>query len=262
MKRGNFIIELNKPWEDEAYGYETFSKGDIIYNTLRYIIDNEDKSEWAYKAFEACADLLIRRRRWPDEDNHERDAGNRLRWWWSRTLYKLKITKNVMYGPQSRMSRDPFVYLYCAAVFLEREQFIKAITIPWHINRPDIWIWRRRLIKDNRKEFVRRLDYYKSLAYTMNYERHHLDRDKVMEVLDKIRTPLSARNRKEVMEWRGELADAICSLAVPTITEGEIVDCFAEWSNNEGLTSAQEWVVEEDYPKIAKAIYKQLTKEE
>jgi len=41
-------------------------KSDLIFNTCYKILRDQDKSEWAYNAIEACADLLLKGQRWPD----------------------------------------------------------------------------------------------------------------------------------------------------------------------------------------------------
>jgi hypothetical protein len=68
-----------------------------------------------------------------------------------------------------------------------------------------------------------------------------LDREKVMEIFDNMRSGLSLRSREEVIKWREEITDAICSLPSEQPKQGlndeEIVNIWVKNSEpyNEGI---------------------------
>ena len=70
---------------------------------------------------------------------------------------------------QKRMSRDPFILFYTASIFLRVPEKIEYVTMPLYCYSPHTWKWRRRLIKDDRGEFVIRLGYFRAMAITMKY---------------------------------------------------------------------------------------------
>jgi hypothetical protein len=51
-----------------------------------------------------------------------------------------------------------------------------------------------------------------------------LNREKVMDIFDNMRSGLSLRSREEVIKWREEITDAICSLSLPTLEEIKLKD--------------------------------------
>lgn len=158
-------------WSQRQYGQNSLEKGDMIYCTMRKIIDEDDKSEWAYNALTICADLLLMEKRWPDSLNHELDAKN---------FIEAKITGR--YRSQRNMTRDPYILFYACCVHLNRLQFIEEVRIPWHLYSRRTWVWRKVLIDDfrfqflkyvklelkaitsHKKEFTRQLVYYRTKA--------------------------------------------------------------------------------------------------
>jgi len=66
------------------------------------------------------------------------------------------------------MVRDSFIALYTACVFLDRKQFIDAVPMPWYLYSPEVWRWRRRLIKDERIDYKRRLGWLRAKAVVMD----------------------------------------------------------------------------------------------
>lgn len=135
----------------------TQGNGDLLYNTFRMIIATEDKSEWAYRAFEACFDCLAHGERWPDS---------------------MSVFVTTTNHRQDQLTRDPFILGYACAVYLDRKQFIESVPIPWYLYRPEVWAWRRALLgKRNcypfwrwltphkRHEYVKALDRYMNWAY-------------------------------------------------------------------------------------------------
>lgn len=165
-KKNGLYIHNAHQWQVDKYDQDVMSKGDCIYNTCRKIIDEQDRSEWAYNALEICADLLKQNKRWPDWMNHERDTKNRIEWWWSKLLWNLDLIKTQKYRPQSSLTRDPFIYFYTACVVLDRKEWIEDVEIPWWLYRPNTWRWRKYLItgKGYKKDYVILLDYYRALA--------------------------------------------------------------------------------------------------
>jgi len=171
-KEGYFWIDPSQPWDIELYGKVTNNKFDLIFNTCDKIIMDNDTSEWAHGALYNCAELLRNRRRWPYYMDQEGDPKTRLWWRLSRLLYWLYLIGPVkVYGHPKRMSRDPFINFFTTCTLLDQMHHIKNITIPWWLYRPNTWRWIRRLIKDNRKDYVKRLDYLRAKAIVLNTER-------------------------------------------------------------------------------------------
>lgn len=163
-KEGHFYRGPQKDWEYFLYGFNPRGLGDLIYNTLRKIIETNDKSHWAYSAFQECADLLVYGKRWPDELNPPNIPGKEP------------------YRSQFSVTRDPFIALWACAIHLNRKQFIKAKP-PRKLYSPEVWAWRRALlgkrncykffrrITPGRRNFVKALDDLMWNAYKKNRER-------------------------------------------------------------------------------------------
>jgi len=177
-------VEDAKPWQLEQFRQDGKAKGDIIYNTCRKIIDDDDrlaviKTPWYYNALSICADLLLRRVRWPDEFNHPNDAKNIFQYWISKWRYDCGLSSWRLMRPQTNMTRDPFIYFYALCVHLDRLQFIEVVTIPLHLFRLKTWLWRKALItgkrnklyewletsKDHKLEYAQLLKHYRMKAY-------------------------------------------------------------------------------------------------
>lgn len=156
--------------------------GDLIFNTLSKIVEDEDTSKWAFYSWLSCAGLLMDRKRWPNEFNAGTEAWNR--WVWYPYIWITKRNKRKWTRPQSDMTRDPYhTFGDCYAhLYGTQEEFFnpwmknvfKMVKIPWYVFRLDTWIWRRRLIKDNSPHYVKRLRMIKSRAkynwFKKNYE--------------------------------------------------------------------------------------------
>ena len=170
-----FWVDPSQPWDVVWYGMVTDNKFDLIFNTCDKIYRDKDKSEWAYKALEECAALLSYEVRWPYFMNHDKDPKTRIGWRLRRLAHWLYLVGPVhVYGHSKRMSRDPYTAFYTLCEFLDRTHHIKNIKPPRYLYRPGFWIWRSRLIKDNRKEYQKRLDALKGAATAMNYNRNEL----------------------------------------------------------------------------------------
>lgn len=191
FKDGNFWRKAGEPWEKTLRGIYTHGLGDLIYNTLSKIVDDNDTSDWAYDALDACYNLLLCGQRWPDRLNGI-ESKNYLHWRWSRVVYKVahqrgnkwsylngfgKIVvklgyKNVQkYRPQGNMTRDPFAAFDAACLHLGMSQLIEFVPIPLHLYTPQVWKNRNRLINDDRPQWIQRLGYYRAIAAKLEYER-------------------------------------------------------------------------------------------
>jgi len=167
--------------------------GDLIFNTMTKVTYDKDKSKWARKSFKACADLLKAHKRWPDEFNKGDEAPNRYVYFFKNKLLSIKIKgkryyllKNRYgYRSQDDMTRDPYIaWGSCYAHLLGCDNGIhdadlkatfESITIPWYLYRPNTWGWRKRMIKDNRLHFVKRLSYFRALAVVNYFEKNDED---------------------------------------------------------------------------------------
>ena len=140
--------------------------GDLIYNSCTKIIQDNDQSDWAYRALGKCIDLLLDGKRWTDSLNTGHEAPNMVVWF----IYKL-LGRKPLYKPQGRLSRDPFIAVITCAVHLDNTWVVKHLQMPWYLYRHSIWAWRKRLIKDNTINYVKRLRYLRALATVKHFER-------------------------------------------------------------------------------------------
>lgn len=146
-------------WSNKMYCQDVLEKWDCIYITCRRLIDENDKSAWAYNALGVCADLLLEGRRWPTDLDHVNDY---------------------LYGSPFKLTRDPYALFYALAVHLDRLQFIEVVKIPLRLRFyvPVYWAWRRYLLtgkgkkiyewleliqmKSHKKEYTRQLVHYRA----------------------------------------------------------------------------------------------------
>ena len=156
VKEGYFYRGPQKEWEFDLYGFYPRGLGDLIYNTMRKIIETDDRSGWAYTSLCYCGDLLDQRMRWPDE------------------LDPPFIDGKKPYRKQTDMTRDPYIMWYCACILLNHREYIREVTIPFYLYTPEVWAWRRALLgklnlytmwrKINsifpKKDYVKTLDNY------------------------------------------------------------------------------------------------------
>jgi hypothetical protein len=192
FKDGTFWREWGHEWEKVLRGIHTHGLGDLIHSTCSKIIDDDDKSEWAYDALDACFTLLLARKRWPDRLNGI-ESKNYIEWRWERIKYKnthlrgeqraLKLNwlgkiavklgyKNLQkYRPQGNMTRDPYIAFFACCLHLGLSQLIEPIIIPWHLWSQPTFNWRKRLIHNRHPRWVQRLGYYRAIAVKLNYER-------------------------------------------------------------------------------------------
>lgn len=164
-KEGAFYRGIPKEWEMELYGFYPRGLGDLIYNTLRKILEDNDLSAWALDSYEVCEKLLEHGLRWPTNLTYElsdRIARNRIDWEWSKLLYKLGVQKTVKYRHQRSMTRDPWILYYCCTIHFNKP--IQLCRFPqWWLYRPKIWEWIKALQGKNNcySFFLRILPYPK-----------------------------------------------------------------------------------------------------
>ena len=170
-KENWYWVADSPKWAVDIYGEDMRSKGDFIFNNMLKIYQDRDRSSWAYLNLLNCAELLIQGKRWPDSMNSPRDAKTWLGTHISRLLYNWQITDTCKYRSQKRMTRDPYIAFYNTALFFEFPGLVEEVMIPWYCYSPKVWRWRKRLIRDTRKEYVKRLNYLMSNATAQNYER-------------------------------------------------------------------------------------------
>ncbi len=168
-KQFGFYIEDDPEWAVREYGEDTHGKGDLIFNTCYKILRENDLSEWAHHALENCRQLLIDKKRWPDYMNSDIDCKTWLRMKWSRGCYRLGLVDTVKHRRQRGMTRDPYIAFY-AVCKLHSVAWVDSTPIPWYLYTPEVWRWRRRLIKDKRKDYVRRLGYIRAYTTVLDFE--------------------------------------------------------------------------------------------
>jgi hypothetical protein len=145
-------------WQIDKYGFEVNGLGDIIFNTMYKVAEEDDKSEWAYEALSLCKELLTKKVRWPSSYTPEIGvAKNWFDWKWKVLLYKLKLNKVCIYRPRENITRDPYIAFYYACVKLGKFEYIDEVRIPSKLYTPEVFRWRNKLIKAHRKDYVRRL---------------------------------------------------------------------------------------------------------
>lgn len=188
-KKYGFYIEDDPAWAIRERGEDTHGKGDLIFNTCKKILEDKDKSDWAIAAVIKCADLLLEGRRWLRIMDQNCDAKTKLRWRWSNLWKKIVRDKHgqlnkfglwcekkgipvlVKFRTQNSITRDPHIALITASLFLGLDGLVEEVAMPWRQYTPEVFRWRRRLIKPHKLEYVRRLRYLRAKATVLNYER-------------------------------------------------------------------------------------------
>ena len=177
-------VRDGEPWQIQKYGHNHLSKGDIIYNTMRKIVDDDDRSVWAVNALKITRDLLKQGKRWPDSLRHYYDARNFIGWKWSVFVCwqeKLLLGGDWIvveeYRPQGNITRDPYIYFFMACVTLDKKHMIYNVNIPWYLFSPATWGWVYYLKTGrglslyeifekpvNKRDYVKRLEHYRRMA--------------------------------------------------------------------------------------------------
>jgi len=176
FKDGYFYRHNDPSWALRVRGADSKSKGDLIFNTLKKIIDDEDRSEWAYLSLMSCKMLLLDGKRWPDTMNQEGDCRGWICFFAQKIREMLKF-KAWRHGHQKCMSRDPWIMFFVASFLMNR--FVNFELKPqWRLYRPNVWRWMKYLrtqdrrykerylkhLRPNKREYVQRLHYYISLT--------------------------------------------------------------------------------------------------
>jgi hypothetical protein len=120
---------------------ESRKNGDWSINTWKYIVETEDRTRWAKKAFMCCHIALCDGRRWPDAP------------------YAAEmITQDAK--KQTKLTRDCFIYHHACAIYLhpDLEFLVSDVKVPWTLYRPEFHAWRRALLgKRNCYKFWRKV---------------------------------------------------------------------------------------------------------
>ena len=150
-KDGVFYRKLSPYREVQIYGVAVDSKGDLIFNTCKKIINDLDQSEWAFDSVLECSDLLNTCKRWPDRMNQDIDSKTIIEHLTSKILFALYITEHVKFGRQNHMTRDPYIALYCACFMMDNYYLIKRTPPPWYLYTPVFWSWYKFLLTGKAK---------------------------------------------------------------------------------------------------------------
>ena len=165
FKEGYFYVREYESWMKPGEQY-----GDVIYDTLRKIIETKDKSDWAKISFSICRNLLWEGKRWPLY--MEEEIGERKE---IPILKRFIVNNKRQVRSQLSITRDPFIALYACAVHLEIRLEIMP-KIPFWLYSPTTWSWIRAL-KGKRslykppKKFVRDLRTLREQSYDKIQER-------------------------------------------------------------------------------------------
>jgi len=186
IKENGLYWDAEKNWQKEQYGFYPRGLFDVIYNTMRKIIEDGDHSEWAHSAIDTCSTLLQSGIRYPVSYIPDNMAKNRLDLAWNKLMHA--EGKNQKYGPICKLTRDPYIYLFTACAIMDREEVIVSMTIPWYLYRPLVWQWHKYLKNPTlknlkhyermenrnhpRKEFVKNLQRYRRLAVNLYANRY------------------------------------------------------------------------------------------
>jgi len=148
-KDGLFWRDVDDDWVERERGEKTNGKGDLVSNTCMKIIFHEDKSEWAYDSLDMMLWLMNRRRRWPERMDQVGDSKNRIDNVIKKTLHKLGLREFIPHRWPNGMTRDPYVFFYCACIFLGKEEYIKEVKPPLYVWTLGFFAWRKCLYSRN-----------------------------------------------------------------------------------------------------------------
>ena len=132
-------------------GFKPDAIGDLVYNQAWLA--------WAkknYKLLGPLIQLLNQGKRWPNTFNDpEHIAKNKL----DKLIHPLK------YRPQNDVTRDPYVMVIAVTFKISPERIcdIRDLKIPWKINRPDLYYWRKYLLTGKIK-YLKRYEFWAGLS--------------------------------------------------------------------------------------------------
>lgn len=182
IKEDGWYRSSERQWEYDMYGFLPRGLGDLIYNTLRKIIETNDTSKWAYKAFDMCTVLLIQNKRWPDSMQPDQATHLDIIRFVTKKMHKWGWIEKAKYRSQRSMTRDPWTLYYAACIHLGKRDYI-WLNPPIKIRRVKLSALRKALLgqKNNymfwkkfgdhlhkvfpRKDYVEVLEYYRNWCY-------------------------------------------------------------------------------------------------
>ena len=196
VKEGYFYRGPERGWELEKYGFYPRGLGDLLYNTYRMIVETNDKSDWAVKAFLKCTDLLREGKRWPDYMQDENALFIADDWFQQQAsvdnYYKYKEERVVdptiepvlcLYRPQTSITRDPYIMMRRCAVHLGIDQR-DLPKMPWHLilwrrkiraweramrGKSNMYLFFRKFTIESDKHYVQDLECFMREAYDIKY---------------------------------------------------------------------------------------------
>lgn len=118
-------------------------RGDLIWRMAIYALITGDAD-----VIKACIKLLNERKRWPDGLKEDSDSKNYFDYYWHKLLHKLGFTDSHKYRHQKSITRDPYIMLTCA-IFWYQYEMIRDLKIPFWINRPGLYFWKKYLETSN-----------------------------------------------------------------------------------------------------------------
>lgn len=142
------LLRAHSPdWEIRRDGEASDGIGDLIGRSAKAALAYNDPT-----MLKSCINLLKKGMRWPDSMSPKNMARNRLDHQWSKWMHKLGKQKYVKCRPQGSITRDPYVGVICACQLMPGFwQSIRTLKIPWYLNRPDLYFWKRYLEKGKYK---------------------------------------------------------------------------------------------------------------
>lgn len=141
-KQGYFWIKVCS-WGMKRWNMTINPPGDLLYDTLRKIIEDNDKSDWAHHSFWGCYQLLKNGKRWPDEMEQYITRTQKWRSW--PIIRLMYFEEKGDYRTQTSITFDPWVMLYACAIHLEVQDFVMLSKPQWWLYRPTRWSWIRKL---------------------------------------------------------------------------------------------------------------------
>lgn len=152
------LLKPSPQWAIDLFGFREEHAGD----TISYMMWMACKDPAYVKYIPICRDLLKQRKRWPDgfqKENSSRIAKTRIRYGWSKVLYKIRLIPHKLYRTQHGMTRDPYTYFYAACFINQEMDQMIGVYPPRYIYSPTFWAWQRYLFTGSRKwleRYVRR----------------------------------------------------------------------------------------------------------
>ena len=176
-KDSYFYRRSDPPWAIRLYRKNTWDKGDLLSNTLKKIIDDEDFSEWAYISLGMCFGLLKEGKRWPDPFSQDIDCKTIACFYWQKIKFQaLKLAERLKadkiansihckFGLQKNPSRDPWTYAMVAAYKMNRFEYF-TLRPQRRLWRPGFWAWMNYLESGGDPKWKRRYYFWKRFTHS------------------------------------------------------------------------------------------------